>query len=326
MRILRRDDVKDLLAPADARALMRTAFEALARKAVSMPPRTFVKADRFRGSVAFMPAYIETMDAMGMKAIALFADNPSRFSLPTILGSMLLFEATTGRTLALIDAGPLTTTRTSAVSAIATEYLSRKDAKVAGFIGAGALGKAHVSAIREVRSIEEILVFDKVSGAAHEVASWAATEYGLKAKVRPDARSVVEESEIVTIATGSRTPVMEGSWIREGTHLNVIGSGPAVEIDATTHTRANKIVVDSMESVLAEAQDILTSVKAGALTTDRIYAELSELITGLKPGRQTREEITLFRSLGLAIEDVAAAKHIYDAAVRIGRGEEVPFP
>jgi ornithine cyclodeaminase/alanine dehydrogenase-like protein (mu-crystallin family) len=119
---------------------------------------------------------------------------------------------------------------------------------------------------------------------------------------------------------------MEGSWIREGTHLNVIGSGPAVEIDATTHTRANKIVVDSMESVLAEAQDILTSVKAGALTTDRIYAELSELITGLKPGRQTREEITLFRSLGLAIEDVAAAKHIYDAAVRIGRGEEVPFP
>lgn len=318
--------MKDLLTPADARRLMRTAFEALARKAVSMPPRTFVRADRFKGSVAFMPAYVETLDAMGMKAIALFADNPSRFSLPTILGSMLLFEAATGRTLALIDAGPLTTTRTGAVSAIATEYLSRKDAKVAGFIGAGAQGKAHVSAIREVRSIEEILVFDKVSGAAHELATWATTEYGLKAKVRPDARAVVEESEIVTIATGSRTPVMEGSWIREGTHLNVIGSGPAAEIDATTHTRANKIVVDSMESVLAEAQDILTSVKTGALTTDRIYAELSELIMGLKPGRQTREEITLFRSLGLAIEDVAAAKHIYDAAIRTGRGEEVPFP
>ena len=318
--------MKDLLTPSDARRLMRSAFEALALKAVSMPPRTFVKADRFRGSVAFMPAYVETMDAMGMKAIALFADNPSKFSLPTILGSMLLFEANTGRTLALMDAGPLTTTRTAAVSAIATEYLSRGDARVAGFIGAGAQGRAHVAAIREVRSIEEILVFDKAAGAAEELAGWAATELGLKVEVKPDARGVVKDSEIVTIATGSRTPVIDGSWIQEGAHLNVIGSGPAAEIDATTHTRANKIVVDNMESVLAEAQDILASIKTGALTTDRIYAELGELITGLKPGRQAPEEITLFRSLGLAIEDVAAAKHIYDAAVRMGRGEEVAFP
>ncbi len=318
--------MKDLLTPSDARKLMRTAFEALAHKAVSMPPRTFVKADRFRGSVAFMPAYVETMDALGMKAIALFADNPAKFSLPTILGSMLLFEATTGRTLALMDAGPLTTTRTAAVSAIATEYLARRNAKVAGFIGAGAQGRAHVAAIREVRSIEGILVYDKVAGAAKELVSWAATEYDLKAEVRPDAKDVVKDSDIVTIATGSRTPVIEGSWIQEGAHLNVIGSGPAAEIDATTHNRANKIVVDNMESILAEAQDFLASIKIGALTTDRIYAELSELITGLKPGRQAAEEITLFRSLGLAIEDVAAAKHIYDAAIRTGRGEEVPFP
>jgi ornithine cyclodeaminase/alanine dehydrogenase-like protein (mu-crystallin family) len=326
MRILRRDDVKDLLTPAEARKLMRNAFEALFAKAVSMPPRTFVKADRFKGSVAFMPAYVETMDAMGMKAIALFADNPSRFSLPTILGSMLLFEASTGRTLALMDAGPLTTTRTAAVSAIATEYLSREDARVAGFIGAGAQGRAHVAAIREVRQINKILVFDKVEGAARDLVTWAAKEYDLDARVGPHASDVVKDSDIVTVATGSRTPVLEGSWIREGTHLNVIGSGPAAEIDASTHTKANKIVVDNMDSVLTEAQDILASIKIGALTSDRIYAELCELIKGVKPGRQTLQEITLFRSLGLAIEDVAAAKHIYEAAIRTGRGQEVPFP
>ena len=163
MRIIRQDDVKALLTPDEARKLMRTAFEALALKAVSMPPRVFVKADRFHGSVAFMPAYVEPLDALGMKAIALFADNPSKFSLPTILGSMLLFEAHTGRTLALIDAGPLTTTRTAAVSAIATEYLAREDAKVAGFIGAGAQGRAHMAAIRVIRALQQFLVYDKLA-------------------------------------------------------------------------------------------------------------------------------------------------------------------
>jgi ornithine cyclodeaminase/alanine dehydrogenase-like protein (mu-crystallin family) len=326
MRILRQDDIKDLLTPRDARKLMRDAFEALATKSVSMPPRTFVKADRLKGSVAFMPAYVEPMNAMGIKAIALYTDNPSKLSLPAILGSTLLFEANSGRTLALIDAGPLTAIRTAAVSALATEFLAREDSRVAGFIGAGVQGRAHVAAISEVRPVRQLLIYDSMPGKAEELTSWATEELGLEADAKPDAKSVVKDSDIVTTATGSRTPVLEGSWIRPGSHLNVIGSGPAAEIDGTAHARAKKIVVDQMESVLAEAQDVIASIKTGILTPERIHAELSELIMGQKPGRETPEEITIFRSLGLAIEDIVAAKHVYDLAIRDGRGQEVSFP
>lgn len=326
MRILGRRDVTDLLTIRDTIPLMREAFGALAKKSVSMPPRVFVKADRFGGSIAFMAAFIDPLQSMGMKAIALYGDNPAKRSLPAILGSMLLFEADSGRTLALMDAGPITAVRTAAVSALATDLLARRDSRVAGFIGTGVQARAHVSALLEVRPIRRVVAFSRTPSKLQEFAQWVKDRLGIEADGLPDPAGVVKEADILTTATPSRTPIVDGSWIPKGAHLNVIGSGLTVEVDSTAYSRAAKVVVDQMESALAEAQDLQRAMKEGILSPQGIHAELGDLLTGRKPGRQSPDEITVFRSLGLAIEDVAVAKHLYDLALRDSRGLDVEFP
>jgi len=326
MRILGRQDVIDLLTIQDTIRLMREAFGALASKSVSMPPRVFVKADRFRGSIAFMTAFVDPLEAMGMKAIALYADNPAKRSLPAILGSMLLFEADSGRTLALMDAGPITAVRTAAVSALATDLLARRDARVAGFIGTGVQARAHVSAMLEVRPIRRVLAFSRTPSKTSDFAQWVHDQYGIEAATMPNPEGVVREADILTTATPSRTPIVDGSWIPNGAHLNVIGSGLTIELNPAAYAHATKVVVDQLDSALAEAQDLRGAMKDGILKPDGIYAELGDLLTGRKPGRQSANEITIFRSLGLAIEDVAVAKHLYDLALRKDRGLDVDFP
>jgi ornithine cyclodeaminase/alanine dehydrogenase-like protein (mu-crystallin family) len=326
VRILGRQEVTDLLTIRDTIPLMREAFVALANKSVSMPPRVFVKADRFGGSIAFMTAFIDPLQSMGMKAIALYGENPSKRSLPAILGSMLLFEADSGRTLALMDAGPITAVRTAAVSALATDHLARRDAHVAGFIGTGVQARAHVAALLEVRPIRRVVAFSRTPSKTEGFADWVQDRFGIEAAPGPNASAVVKEADILTTATPSRTPIVDGSWIPPGSHLNVIGSGPTIELEPATYSRATKVVVDQMESAMAEAQDLQRAMMAGILTPQGIHAELGDLLTGKKPGREGPQEITVFRSLGLAIEDVAVAKHLYDLALREGKGFDVEFP
>jgi ornithine cyclodeaminase/alanine dehydrogenase-like protein (mu-crystallin family) len=326
MRVLRSQDVTELMTNRDAMRLMRDAFTSLASGSVSMPPRVFVRADRFGGSIAFMSAYVDPLAAMGMKAIALYGDNPSKRGLPAILGAMLLFDAESGRTLALMDAGPITAVRTAAVTAIATDLLARPDASVAGFIGTGVQARSHAVALRDVRRIQRIVAFSRSPARAEAFATWAGEAVGVEASSMPSAEAVVRESDILTTATPSRTPIVDGAWIREGSHLNVIGSGPAVEIDLTAYSRASKVVVDQRESALAEAQDLRAAMEAGVLTADRIHAELGDLLLGRKAAREGPDEITIFRSLGLAIEDVAMAKHLYETALHMRRGLDIEFP
>lgn len=326
MRILRRDDVQDLLPPGEAIPLMREAFGALVKGRISMPPRVFTQADRHRGSIAFMPAFVEAMDAMGMKAVALYLDNPSKRGLPAVLGSMLLFDAKTGETLALIDAGPLTSARTAGVSALATGLLSREDAAVAGFIGTGVQARGHAMALPKVRPIQRILAYDVVPEACEVFVEWVGDDLGLEAEAVSSAQALVGRSDVVTTATTATSPFLRGAWIPEGCHLNVIGSGPAHEVDEVAYQRADKVVVDMWEHSITEARDIMAYVEGGTLTREMVHGDLGELVVGERPGREAPREITLFRSIGLAIEDVAAAKYVYDQALRQDRGVEVEFP
>ncbi|MFQ5815919.1 MAG: ornithine cyclodeaminase family protein [Thermoplasmata archaeon] len=326
MRILRRDDVKELLTPEAALRLMREAFQALAKGDTSMPPRTYIGVERHRGELGFMPAYVESMDSLGMKAVALYLDNPPKFQLPTIVGSMLLLDPESGRTLALMDAGPITAVRTAAVSALATDFLARKDSAVAGFLGAGVQARSHAIALKEVRPIRRILAYSRTLSKTEKFARWAARELDLEADAVPTAKEVVAQSDIVTTATPATSPILEGLWIQDGTHLNVIGSGLALEVDGATYARTAKVVVDHLDYCLGEARDIIAYSKDGTIAPEEIYSELGDLALGLRRGRENPEEITLFRSIGLAIEDVASAKHVYDLAILEDRGLEVEFP
>lgn len=326
MRVLRSDEVDELLSPEACFGVMAEVFDAVARGRVSMPPRIFVQSEEHEGSVAFMPALVVPGESMGLKAIALYHQNPVRFNLPTILGSMFLLDARNGQTLALMDAGPLTAKRTAAVSALATDHLAKEGASDAGFVGAGVQARSHAVAIKSIRPITRIKVFSRTPAHAKEFAEWASQRLDLEARAVDTAEEAVAGSDIVTCATPASSPIVEGSWLGGGAHLNVIGSGPAREVDGETYRRAGKVVVDSREHSLGEAQDLVTYLEQGILTEAGIYAELGELVTGAKAGREDDEEITLFRSIGLAVEDVAAARYVFEAAIRLDRGVEVEFP
>ncbi|MFQ5553239.1 MAG: ornithine cyclodeaminase family protein [Thermoplasmata archaeon] len=325
MRILRRRDVERLLTPRGAREAMRAAFVALAKGGTFMPPRSYIEMERFGGSAVFMPAFVDPLDALGLKAVSIYGANPTKHGLPSILGSLLLFDTKTGETLALMDAAPITALRTAAVSALATDFLAREDAEVAGFLGAGVQARSHATALREVRPVTKLLAHSRTSANAEAFARWASQELGLEAHALSTPKEVVTRSDIVTTATPSPTPVLKGAWLPEGVHLNVIGSGPAHEVDGAAYARATRVVVDLLDHCLLEARDIMACTKDGTVSKEDI-AELGDLIVGRAKGREGPGEITLFRSIGLAMEDAAAAKLLYDRAVREKVGTELAFP
>lgn len=326
MRVLRRNEVDELFTPADALRVMRATFQAYAGGQVVLPSRLFVDVEEEGGSVAFMPALVKSSDALGMKSIALYPENPDRFQLPTILGSLLLIDARNGETLSLMDAAPITAKRTAAVSALATDLLARKEASVAGFVGSGVQAKSHAVAIARVRKLESVKVHSRTPSHADRFARWASETLGVQADPVKSPEEAVLASDIVTSATPAPSPILLGRWMEDGTHVNAIGSGPAMEVDAETYRRADKVVVDSKEHALSEARDVVSYIEEGEFSPGQLYAELSELVTRAKPGREAETEITFFRAVGLAMEDAAAARHVFDAAVRTDRGRDIPFP
>lgn len=260
---------------------------------------------------------------MGTKLVSVFPGNPKR-GLPLIYGLYLLYDPPTGRPLALIDGVYLTGVRTGAASAVATKYLSRKDSRALGLIGTGVQAGFHLMAISAVRTIEVCYLFDGIEERARRFAEDYSEKLGVNLEVLSSADEVVGKSDVVVTATTSVTPVFSGSSLREGTHLNVIGAftPETREVDSETVKEAC-LFVDSYEGALSEAGDLLIPMKEGIISRQDIRAELSEVITGIMPGRRTEDEITLFKSVGFAIEDAAVARLAYDRALEKGIGTQI---
>jgi ornithine cyclodeaminase/alanine dehydrogenase len=220
----------------------------------------------------------------------------------------------------------LTAMRTAGVCGVASKYLAREDSEVLGLFGAGVEGKTQVLAINEARPLKKVKVFDPVPGKAASFAQEVAAETGIEVSPVEDPKEAVEGCDIVSTTSSSTTPVFEGAWLQDGTHVNAIGShSPDVrELDGDTVARA-KVVVDNREAVLAEAGDFILPIKEALISEDHIHAELGELIVGKKEGRTSANEITLFKSVGLALQDAAAAAVTYQLAKKKGIGTEVAF-
>ena len=214
--------------------------------------------------------------------------------------------------------------RTGAVSGVASKYLARKDSKVVGVFGAGVQARTQLMAICEVRPIEEARVYDVIGSAAKRYAEEMSKQLGIDVKPVDNPIKAVKGCDIIVTATTSKTPVFKGDWVENGTHINGIGSHTPTtrELDSTIIKRA-KVVVDSYEACLREAGDILIPINEGIITKDHIYAELSEIVTGKKPGRVNDEEITVFKSVGLAIQDASTALKAYQLALKKGVGKKV---
>ena len=325
MLALSRADLRTFVSMTDAIALMKTAFAELSAGRAEAPLRTGIHLGETHLDALFMPASVPGLDALGVKIVGVAHDNPSR-GLPLIHAVVFLLDPSTGEPLAILDGTYLTALRTGAVSGAATDLLARPDASVLAVFGAGAQGITQAAAVCAVRPVERIVIIDLDEDRLHRYRDALAIDWPDlidRLEMTTDA-SVVREADIVCTATTSRSPVFDDANIRPGTHINGVGAyTPEMqEIPAETVARAI-VIVDQVEAALAEGGDLTIPLASGLIDRDHIRAELGDLVAGTKSGRTDDGQVTFFKSVGNAIQDVVVAQRAVTKARAAGAGVEV---
>ncbi len=320
--ILNRNDVTSVLEMKDCMDVVEKAFKELAAGTAILPLRTNITPPD--GLALYMPAYLKNMGALVCKVVTVYKNNPAKYDMPTTIGKVLLQDPATGDVICIMDGGYLTAVRTGAASGVATKYLARKDSnQTAGIFGAGVQAKMQLWAVAEARDISRALVYDLFEDAVKSFIK----EMGEKLNIdiiKAETPDQVLQADIICTATSSPTPIFDGKKVKEGTHINGIGSHTpnARELD-TEIVKRSKFIGDSREACFKEAGDMIMPVNEGAISESHFYAELGEILTGEKTGRENDTEITLFKSNGLAIQDAATAKLIYNKAIAAGIGVNI---
>ena len=322
--VIGHDDVKRLLPMEECIELMASVLADLARGAVWQPLRFVVRPPDEPSLMGLMPAHRSApTPSYGLKAVCIFPGNAAR-GIDLHQGGVLLFDGETGALLALVDASAVTATRTAAVSAVATRALAREDARELALLGTGVQAKAHLEAMSAVRPFERCRVWSRTPGHATAFAAEAQASFPVEAAGRAD--EAVRGADVVVTATSSVEPIVRRDWLKRGAHLNAVGSSipTARELDADTMAAA-ALFADARESMVNEAGDYLFAVREAGIGPEHIRAELGEVLIGSREGRRADDELTVFKSLGLAAEDLAAAEHVYTRAQAAGAGTAVPF-
>jgi len=313
--ILSEEDVQRLLPMNECIEVMESAFIALARGEVEQPLRTIFRPPQVKGVMALMPTFRGGENPLfGLKAICVFPGNAA-IGKDAHQGSVILFDGTTGELRAIANASAITAIRTAAVSGLATRVLANQDASTLAVIGAGVQARAHLEAIACVRNLWRVFVAASHKDSAERFAQSMKSHVNCEIIPVANPEEAVREADIIVTVTTSREPVVRREWLKLGAHINAIGtfSPKARELDTATMA-ASTIFVDRRESAFKEAGDYLIAAAEGAIGPDSIRAELGEVLIGKHNGRTSSEEITVFKSLGLAMEDLAAAEHCYHKA------------
>lgn len=326
MLVLTRRDVRELVPMRDAIELMKTAFSELSAGRTVSPLRTVIPLPDREADSLYMPAYVPAMDALGLKSVNVFRRNPER-GLPVIHAIVSLVDPETGQPLAIMDGTYLTALRTGAVSGAAADLLARPESRVLAAVGAGAQGVTQIAAICTVRPIERVIAVDVNEQALDRLREairrdWP--EFADHVETTTDASAAVREADIVCTATTSRTPVFSDADVRPGTHISAVGAyTPEMqELPAETVARAT-VVVDAVDAALAEAGDLIIPLEKGQVSRDHLSRELGMVASGNAPGRSSAEEVTLFKSVGNAVQDVVVARRAVDRAREQGIGTEI---
>jgi ornithine cyclodeaminase len=318
--IVTQAEVPKLLPMAECIPLMGSTLEALARGETILPLRSILWLPERVGALGLMPGALLAEGVLGLKAITLFPGNEGT-PLDTHQGAVLLFEAEHGSLTAVIDATSITAIRTAAVSGFATRLLAREDAGDLALLGSGVQARTHLEAMFCVRRIRRVRVASRQPAKARAFAEHQSKRWGIRIEPVSTPREAVEGADLICTTTSAREPIVEGAWIAPGAHINAVGSSipSARELD-TEAVRRSRLYADRRESLTNEAGDFLIPKKEGAVADDHIVGELGEVAIGRVPGRRSPAEITLFKSLGLAVEDVASAKFILARAKETGAG------
>ena len=325
--LLNRSDVQQVLTMAKGIDVVEAAFGELASNTAEMPPRTVMIDPTVGGWIAYMPAYLKSGGALGTKAVTVYKDNPGKFDLPTTIGTILVQNNETGEVVAAMDGGYLTAMRTGAVSGVATRHMARSDSKVGGVLGAGVQARQQAIAIAEASNVDTILTFSLDDDAARrEFSDWVADQTGLDVQMASSGEELCRESDVVALATTAANPIVKADWWKLGAHINAIGShAPGVrELDTATVQRA-RIICDQLDACMAEAGDLQIPVEAGDYAWSDVAGNLGDVVNGDTPGRTSDDEVTLFKSVGLAIQDISCAALVYREALANNIGQEFDF-
>ncbi len=323
LRFLAARDVVQALPMKEAIEAMKQAFRQLSAGQAVVPLRSHLETADPQGDVLFMPSYLPADRRVGIKIITLYGGNAT-LALPRIQAIMIVLDATNGVPLAVMDGTSLTAIRTGAASGAATDLLARPDAAVAAIFGAGPQARTQLEGVCAVRAIRRARVFDVSADRAAAFAREMGERLGIPIEAAGSSSQALAEADVVCAATTSPTPIFDDRDLASGAHINAIGSyKPHVrEIPPETVCRA-RVVVDHLPSALAEAGDLLIPMSQGLFGKEHIYAELGEIVAGKKKGRESETEITFFKSVGVAVQDLAAAGRVLANAERLGLGTEL---
>ena len=309
--MISQQDVKALLPMGECMDVMAQTLKALASGEAILPLRNIMWLPERVGALGSMPAYLSGINVMGLKVISVFPGNHGT-EFDSHIGAVLLYETTHGQLVAIVDATEITAIRTAAVSGVATRALARENAGDLTIMGTGTQAATHLAAMLDARDLRRVRVWSRNPEHARAFAERESQRHAIEIEPLDDARLAVAGADLICTTTSSHTPVLEGAWLAPGVHINAVGSSTPIarELD-TAAVAAAALFVDRKESTLNESGDFLLAKADGAIGDEHIRGELGDVLLGTLAGRGSDDEITLFKSLGLAVEDVAAAHHVY---------------
>jgi ornithine cyclodeaminase len=323
IRVLRAEHVRELLPMTECIELMQQTMIAVSAGGAVVPLRTLLRMPGQRGLMGIMPGYFADPECFGLKLISLIPRNkPPEYS--SHLGVVLLFEPEHGQPVALLDGAEITAIRTAAASGFATRWLARPEAADLAILGAGEQARSHLTAMLAVRKLRRVRLWARDAAKAAAFAARAFEDHQIRVETCAGVAQAVARADIICTTTKAREPILQGEWLSPGTHLNVVGSSiaGAAEIDTAAVVCA-RFFVDRRESALNEAGEFLRARQAGAITNEHILAEIGEVAAGTSAGRRTPSDITLYKSLGVAPQDLSAAHYVLKKAEARGVGQVV---
>lgn len=325
IRILRGAEVRQLLPMSECIDLMQRTMIAVSEGKAVLPLRSILVMPKDRGMMGVMPGYLAEPECFGVKLISLMPRNrPPLYS--SHLGLVLLFEAEHGQPIALLDAAEITAIRTAAASGLATRLLARDDAADLALLGAGEQARTHLEAMLSVRRLRRIRIWARDQDKARLFAEAQGARHQVTIETAATVREAIAGADIICTTTKAREPIVLGDWLPPGVHLNLVGSSiaAAAEIDTPGVVKA-RFFVDCRNSTVNEGGEYLKALKAGAIGPSHILAEIGEVANGSKQGRSSPLDITLYKSLGIAPQDLASAHHVLEKARAAGIGQVIDF-
>lgn len=323
--LLNQSQISGLITMKEIIESVETAYKVHAERKVQMPAKKYLFYKKFKGDLRIMPCFIRGMDESGVKNVNVHPDNPRKFGLPTVMAMIELVDPQTGFPISIMDGTWITNMRTGAAAGVATKYLARDDAEIVGLVGAGVQARTGLDAINEVMDIKEVRVSCRTCETRENFAKEASEKYGIPVKAVDTIKEAVQGADVLLTTTPSRDPVVKSKWIDNGTHINAMGADAPGKQELNSHVlQKAKIFIDCWDQA-SHSGEINIPVHEGLVRRSDIVGKIGDVIIGSVPGRTSDEEITVFDSTGLAVQDIVTAWNVYEKALEQGIGKKMNF-